>query len=462
MDFKYTLENIGCLDKAELEIKPLTVIAGMNSSGKTFATKSLYATLSSLHDNHFMKIFEEYFKSIDYAVYRFQYNLARESKDDLELIGRVQSLIKSEKIQTILLDTYLEQIKTLKNLEPFVEEIKLLRDYIETFISKKKHLKKYQKCKNYLEELVKEVENLLDFFSNPNEHLANQLDKKISKRFKKTFQVTDFDNLKLNEKPIKIKFSNIGEMTVDKDSQIEFNFFHQGIDSVQNLSNVIFLDSPIFLKLQKALTKKDESLYDSWYARLLFGKKNEEDKYLSGVPKYVEYLYERVTKEYIDTPYFEEIRVKIKNIIKGDVLVENNNLLYETENGKKVPMNLSAMGITSLAIIYLLIKSNTLDKGSYLIIDEPEVHLHPAWQLLLMEILYNIAEQGANVVIATHSIEIIKYLEVFLKEKENAEDNIALNYLPTSKEFNKQSLNGKIDFVLDDLGKPFFKLFSRV
>ena len=35
----YTLENIGNIDQAKIVIKPLTVIVGVNSSGKTFITK---------------------------------------------------------------------------------------------------------------------------------------------------------------------------------------------------------------------------------------------------------------------------------------------------------------------------------------------------------------------------------------------------------------------------------------
>ena len=44
---QYNLENIGNINKASITIKPLTIIAGENSSGKTFVTKSLYTVLDS-------------------------------------------------------------------------------------------------------------------------------------------------------------------------------------------------------------------------------------------------------------------------------------------------------------------------------------------------------------------------------------------------------------------------------
>ncbi len=52
---QYNLENIGNIDKASITIKPLTIIAGENSSGKTFVTKSLYTVLDSVYKNHLLE-----------------------------------------------------------------------------------------------------------------------------------------------------------------------------------------------------------------------------------------------------------------------------------------------------------------------------------------------------------------------------------------------------------------------
>jgi len=226
------------------------------------------------------------------------------------------------------------------------------------------------------------------------------------------------------------------------------------VESIQKLSNIIFLDSPIFLKLRKALDKHEKLP--------LF--REEEENYLTGVPKYIEDLYKNIDKEFIQRLDFEETKTKIAHIINGDVSISNGQITYKS-SGREIPISLTAMGVSSFAILYLLIKSNTLRKGSYLIIDEPEVHLHPDWQVLLMEILYELAQQGVHVVIASHSIEIVKYLEVFLKEKEDANEIIAVNYMSDDEEFiekfKSSDLKAQINMVLDDLGKPFFNLFSR-
>ena len=49
------------------------------------------------------------------------------------------------------------------------------------------------------------------------------------------------------------------------------------------------------------------------------------------------------------------------------------------------PGNLSA-GLKTFAIMKVLLKSGALEAGGTIILDEPEIHLHPAWQLAFAEI----------------------------------------------------------------------------
>ncbi len=124
-----------------------------------------------------------------------------------------------------------------------------------------------------------------------------------------------------------------------------------------------------------------------------------------------------------------------------------------------MPLSLTAMGISNLGLIDLLLRNNIINKGSFLIMDEPEVHLHPEWQVTLANILYKIAKQGANIIIATHSLDFLKQFEVLLKdENENASDIIAINNMPFDEEFTKLSELEKVYTVLDDLSKPFYDL----
>jgi len=434
---EYKLRNIGSIQSSDLSIKPLTVIAGKNGSGKTFATKSLYAILSSVHENSFSEIvFNTFLQKIHYEIY---------------------DLIKGKKLSKD--DEYIRKLfirllfRTVTAKKEFKIEVQNFYDALTQFIREKKKLKKYQKWLKNLNQSINILEELQEFIKSPTEITDIELESKISKKLKETFQISDLGILKNSDQNISIQL-DIGRVEIASNSQIDFEFSESGVESIQKLSNIIFLDSPIFLKLRKALDKHEKLP--------LF--REEEENYLTGVPKYIEDLYKNIDKEFIQRLDFEETKTKIAHIINGDVSISNGQITYKS-SGREIPISLTAMGVSSFAILYLLIKSNTLRKGSYLIIDEPEVHLHPDWQVLLMEILYELAQQGVHVVIASHSIEIVKYLEVFLKEKEDANEIIAVNYMSDDEEFiekfKSSDLKAQINMVLDDLGKPFFNLFSR-
>ncbi len=95
-------------------------------------------------------------------------------------------------------------------------------------------------------------------------------------------------------------------------------------------------------------------------------------------------------------------------------------------------MNITATGVTNLGVIGLLLKKNVISKGSFVFIDEPEVNLHPAWQKIMIETLYQLSRMGINVVIATHSIDMIRYIENIMNDLTGGRDlneHFAINRL---------------------------------
>ena len=70
-----------------------------------------------------------------------------------------------------------------------------------------------------------------------------------------------------------------------------------------------------------------------------------------------------------------------------------------------------------MGMLALLIERGALEQDSFLFVDEPESNLHPAWQVEMAKFLFELAHQGVNVVVSTHSMTILKWLEVHVKEK---------------------------------------------
>ena len=137
---------------------------------------------------------------------------------------------------------------------------------------------------------------------------------------------------------------------------------------------------------------------------------------------------------------------------------ETGNLSFQ-ENGRNFSLPVTAMGIANLGILALLIERKVLDKGTFLFIDEPEAHLHPAWQVVMAESLFELSRQGVNVVIATHSADILQWLDVHVKKNPDDEQLIALNQFPVKSGKTEEDFETKMGKIMHELTKPFSDLY---
>ncbi|MDP3859779.1 MAG: AAA family ATPase [Stagnimonas sp.] len=105
---------------------------------------------------------------------------------------------------------------------------------------------------------------------------------------------------------------------------------------------------------------------------------------------------------------------KLEQAIEGRVLVENGRfyLVLEGDARGKIEIPLVAEGIRKLAMLaYLLINGELRDRGT-LFWDEPETNLNPRLIKSIAEILVQLARNGIQVIAATHSLFLLRELEI--------------------------------------------------
>lgn len=116
-----------------------------------------------------------------------------------------------------------------------------------------------------------------------------------------------------------------------------------------------------------------------------------------------------------------------------------------------------ADGIKSLATISILDKYQLLGAGALLIIDEPEVHLHPQWVVGMARVLVKLAkERNVKVLITTHSPDLVHAIRDF-SENENFAANTCF-YLSHKAEQSDAA------YTFRPLGMgigPIFAVFNR-
>ncbi len=228
------------------------------------------------------------------------------------------------------------------------------------------------------------------------------------------------------------------------------------------LSRVVFFESPAYWKVRDALKAAKE------IANFPFLLRHKKNKKLTGVPKYFydldAALTEHAKKESLTE--VEDLTTDLERELGGEFLFSGNDLVFKYhESSKEISKNLISFGMTNIGMIHSLLKNNIITPGSFVFIDEPETNLHPTWQVLLMNVLVKLAERKVNIVIATHSIDMIKALEVGLKERSRADDNfISIHYFDidgTLLKFESQSPDQQLIEAREELSSSYESLFFR-
>ena len=139
---------------------------------------------------------------------------------------------------------------------------------------------------------------------------------------------------------------------------------------------------------------------------------------------YVDNLYVVVcTDNDRDKKLFEESQMKKMPTIKDRMrFVEktfkhqkNIKVIHMAEDG--IPFYPNGWKLWSERVQEILLKNNRLDSNTILVIDEPEVHLHPKWQIKYAEFLILISKKlGVRMLLNSHSPYFIRALDVYGEE----------------------------------------------
>ena len=109
-----------------------------------------------------------------------------------------------------------------------------------------------------------------------------------------------------------------------------------------------------------------------------------------------------------------EVEKLIKEILGGEIRKENGELFFVRDNGFKSHMKNTSSGVKQVAIIQTLLMNNELEENSFLIMDEPEVNLHPEWQIKFAKILVLLVKElDLSIYIASHSPFFIEAIQLY-------------------------------------------------
>ncbi len=374
---KIKVKNLGVLKQAEFTLGDLTIICGGNNTGKTYATYALYGFLSTWQE----------FLSID---------------------------ISSNKIEQLLTDGVIHL-----DLQEYVEKI----DQIVA-----------QACQLYTKQLPKVFASQAEQFKVTKFEAILDLNSitfpdNIGIETKYKLGIIDF--LSITKSPGSTK--TIITLLIDKEKlSIPINIIKEMI--ISNMKDIIFL--PLFPRpfiasaertgsaiFRKELNfSRNRLLEEIWQAdasidprELLF--KNYED-YALPIKQNVSFnqqLENVVKKSSFIAENHPDILADFADIIGGEYKVTQNDQLYYQPKGKRIKLSMdeSSSGVRSLLDIGFYLKHEA-EVGDLLMVDEPELNLHPENQRRVARLFARLVNLGIKVFITTHSNYIIKELNTLI------------------------------------------------
>lgn len=434
MKIDLTIKNLGRLEKGNISIRPLTILTGENGSGKSFFTKSLYSIFSVINKNLLHTQLLEDIKVIEFLLRVYLEQITFLSEEDKISIGKsLQRILelKEELVQASKEDIsfYLTYIKSISaNMTYIHNEFKI---YIE---SVKKKKTKFKSIRTSAARINIKIVDLISTMEESNDSYADLLESHLKTELIENFQITDLAELITFDKNKCEIASDLFAIRLNK-SDIEFSLQHEFINEVSSLSRVVFFESPAYWKVREALIE---------------AKSHSVTSDLTGVPKYF-YDLDKIlrTKSVNNSVEITDLANNLQTAVGGSFLYQNGSFTFRDEVGNEIPKNLVSFGMTNLGMVHTLLSNNVINKGSFVFFDEPETNLHPKWQVLLMQTLIELAKHDINVVIATHSIDMLKALEVGLKKEDDINKMVSVNYFNNEGGLHKFESNNLLEQITE-------------
>lgn len=345
-------KNIGKISNAELKFDGITVLAGNNNTGKSTVGKALfglYYALTNLEDN----IEEQRLELSRDRMYDFL--MSENHADNDTKYARHYLRVAARKIAEYFLSNGDDKDK-------IITELKRLG--------------------------ISDPEKLNKVYAELNAIYEVPEDRLIKRALNNVFQ--NIFNYHINNQKKKDEEASISAGIKGKEVTIKFedNICSDIYRELRIIHDAVYIDDPF------ALDEVDNIVHGkNLMKRQLVNKIRQDEDEINDVVKQG-YLEEKLSK------VFEQMMT----IDIGDVYRdESGEYVYKDSDGI-YPVRSTSAGLKAFALIKCLLQKGELKEKDVLILDEPEIHLHPEWLLKYAEMIIVLQKNiDLTILINTHS-----------------------------------------------------------
>lgn len=416
------INKIGKYKSAKIEIDGITVIAGPNNTGKSTVGKFLFSLFNSF------------------------YNI--ENKANNEKLIYCNGIIRKFIIDKIDFSDKRMSVFSITLKRRFIKTLDIDRESLRENLIEIIH--KYVRSKNVDDIVVteKEIDSLLDRI----EELKNTtiedyasviLDRTIAKEF--------------NDQLVHVKHRKGSAKLTLSGKDYTLNFYN-GASHVDRVflgkTDVIYIDDPYIIDngfdIDEDFELNDFVFSDSAIVESKTHQRNLQDQFYKKINK-ANNTYEVI----FQNKKLNKIYEMLSKITKGNFTKHHAKMAFvERGIGKPIYLPNLSTGLKTFVILKRLIENMVIKEKDLVILDEPEIHLHPEWQLTLAEIIVLLQKElNLHVLINTHSPYFLNAIEVFTSKYDNK--NRTKYYL---SKVDENECYAKLEDVTNDIEQIYYLL----
>jgi len=371
MALRLIVEEYGKIQRAEVEISPLTLFVGDNNSGKSYLLSLIWAIFSG-NQNH--------------IIYSGIEELARvECKD---MFDEIHSLLVANSI------SHEQQPVVIKERDIFVLVNKLLKKNKEELI---------RSIFNYNEMSVKNIE------------IETSLDREIvvSKKDHGTDALWYHVKISGEDKGVSIGFGPSVDINSIAPVRILQLIAEMLINDRTRKSGVYYLPAARtgFMLAKNTLNQVSRNKTFDIVVEADSGQNEKITPFPKPIIHFLDVMDDLDVQER-ESRYSDIVKWIISNMSKGDVqcVEENNGNIQYVPNGAEhgIPLRAASGVVTELTPLILLLKYAKMMRT--ICYEEPEMCLHPELQLQMARLLIRMTNNNINIIATTHSDIIIQHV----------------------------------------------------
>ena len=372
---KVAIKNLGAIGQAEFALGDLTIICGENNTGKTYATYALFGFLSYWDSLFHVKIPDSTISQL------LSYGVVPLNLDDY--INNAATIIHgacaeyAKRLPRVFASSEKRFLNSRLDVDLEGDDIQPVKQFRRDMGAAKHQLISISKEEDShvitISLLVEKREVVMPH------HVISQI---IGDSLKEIVFRNSFP------RPFMVSSERTGVATFRKELDFARNRLLEEISSVEKELNPFELLSKV--NADYALPVKSNIDFTRQLETII----NQES--------YIATLHPEILEEFSD-------------IIGGDYQVSKNDGLYYTPKGKRIKL---MMGESSSAVRSLLdlgfYLRHVAARGDLLMVDEPELNLHPTNQRRIARLFSRLIQVGVKVFMTTHSDYIIKELNTLI------------------------------------------------